>query len=55
MYRAKKKSFEKKDGIGLHDDGSVEIDLIPLMSTTFKSCFAQIDKNQYALKKCRKY
>ena len=49
MYRAKKDLLEKKDEIGLHDDGLVDTDLIPLINTAWKASFARIDKNQNAL------
>ena len=40
--------LEKKDEIGLHEDGLVDADLIPLINTAWKSSFAWIDKNQNA-------
>jgi len=49
MYRAKKELLAKKDEIGLHDDGLIDTDLIPLINTAWKSSFARIDKNKNAL------
>ena len=49
MYRAKKDLLEKKDEIGMHDDGLVDTDLMPLINAAWKQSFFRIDKNKNAL------
>ena len=49
MYRAKKDLLEKKDEIGMHDDGLVDTDLIPLINIAWQQSFARILKNRNAL------
>jgi len=49
MYRAKKDLLEKKDELGMHDDGLVDTDLMPLINIAWKQSFSRIDKNKNAL------
>jgi len=49
MTRSKQELLEKKDELGLYDDGLVDTDLMPLINKSWSQSFARVDKNRNAL------
>ena len=49
MYKAKKEMLEIKDELGMHDDGLLDTNLMPLINTAWQQSFARRVKNLNAL------
>jgi len=49
MTKSKQELLEKKDELGLYDDGLVDTDLMPLINKSWSQSFARVNKNRNAL------
>ena len=49
MYKVKKEMLEMKDELGMHDDGLLDTNLMPLINTAWQQSFARRVKNLNAL------
>ena len=49
MTKGKQLLLEKKDTLGLHDDGILDTDLMPLINYACDHSFARVDKNKNAI------
>ena len=49
ITQAKQDLLEKKDALGLYDEGIVDTDLMPIVNSAWKRSFGRVDKNKNAI------
>ena len=49
ITQAKQDLLEKKDALGLYDEGIVDTDLMPIVNSAWKRSFRRVEKNRNAI------
>ena len=49
ITQAKQDLLEKKDALGLYDEGIVDTDLMPIVNSAWKRSFGRVEKNRNAI------